>query len=56
MGDKVKIRASAVYYSGTKIKIPEICKGKLFTVQKVSCNRVLLEEIYSWVDIGDLEK
>lgn len=55
VGDKVKIRASALYYSGTKIKIPEICKGKAFTVQRVSGERVLLEEIYSWVDGMDIE-
>lgn len=55
-GNKVKIRQAAAYYSGTKIKIPEICKGKPFTVQKVSGERVLLKEIYSWVNIGDLEK
>ncbi|MGN0588768.1 MAG: hypothetical protein ACI4KO_04470, partial [Ruminiclostridium sp.] len=56
VGDKVKIRAAAAYYSGTKIKIPEICKGKVYTVQRVSGERVLLKEIYSWVDKKDLEK
>ena len=56
VGDKVKIKKSALYYSGGKIKIPEVCKGKAFTVQRVSGDRVLLKEIYSWVDKGDLEK
>ena len=56
VGNKVKIKPAAAYYSGSKIKIPEICKGKSFTVQRVSGERVLLKEIFSWVDKGDLEK
>ena len=55
VGDKVKIKPTAAYYSGTKIKIPEICKGKVYTVQKVSGKRVLLKEIYSWVDSENIE-
>lgn len=54
-GDKVKIKASAVYYSGGKIKIPAYCKGKAYTVQKVSGEKVLLKEIYSWVDSKDID-
>lgn len=55
VGDKVKIKETAAYYSGTKIKIPEICKCKPYTVQRVSGERVLLKEIYSWVDRKDIE-
>ena len=56
VGDKVKIKQTAAYYSGSKIKIPEVCKGKPYTVQRVSGERVLLKEIFSWVDKKDLEK
>ena len=56
MGDKAKIKQTAAYYSGGKIKILEICKGKAYTVQRVSGERVLLKEIYSWVEVKDLEK
>lgn len=55
VGDKVKIKQTAAYYSGGKIKIPEVCKGKAFTVQRVSGERVLLKEIYSWVDRKDID-
>ena len=55
VGDKVKIKRTATCYSGGKIKIPDVCKGKVYTVQRVSGERVLLKEIYSWVDKGDIE-
>lgn len=55
-GDKVVIKATAVYYSGTNIRIPYYCKGKAFTVEKVSGKRVLLKEIFSWVNSSDIEK
>lgn len=55
VGDKVKIKSSAVCYSGGKIKIPAYCKGKPFTVQKVCGKKVLLKEIFSWVNMEDIE-
>ena len=55
-GDKVVIKATAVYYSGTNIRIPYYCKGKSYTVEKVSGKRVLLKEIFSWVNMEDIEK
>lgn len=55
-GDKVVIKNTAIYYSGTNIRIPYYCKGKLYTVEKVSGKRVLLKEIFSWVNVEDIEK
>lgn len=54
-GDKVKIKSSALFYSGSKIKIPDFCKGRAYTVQKVSGDRLLLKEIYSWISANDTE-
>lgn len=55
-GDKVVIKATAVYYSDTNIRIPYYCKGKPYTVENVSGKRVLLKEIFSWVNSSDIEK
>lgn len=55
-GDKVVIKATAVYYSGTNIRIPYYCKDKPYTVEKVSGKRVLIKEIFSWVNMEDIEK
>lgn len=55
-GDRVVIKNTALYYSGTNIRIPQYCKGKPYTVEKVSGKRVLLKEIFSWVNAEDIEK
>ncbi len=54
-GDKVKIKSSALFYSGSKIRIPDFCKGRAYTVQKVNGDRLLLKEIYSWISVSDTE-
>ena len=55
IGCKVCIKPSAEYYSGTKIVIPEKYKnGSTFTVAKVIAGRVLLQELFSWVDVNDI--
>lgn len=57
-GDKVKIKKTAQYYAttGKKIAIPDMVKGKKFTVANVSGSKSLIKEIYSWVNNADLEK
>ena len=56
IGDKVCIKSSAKFYSGTNIAIPAKFKGKgkPYTVAKVMSGRVLLKELFSWVDTGDI--
>lgn len=53
-GNKVKIKSNAKKYA-TGESIPTRIKGKTYTIQQVRNNRVLLQEILSWVSIGDLE-
>ena len=57
IGCKVRIRDTAKCYSGTSIAIPEKYKAgnAVFTVAKVISERALLQELYSWVDISDIE-
>ena len=57
VGAKVKIKKTAQYYASTgkKIEIPDIVKGKKFTVMSVSGTKSLIKEIYSWVNNSDLE-
>lgn len=52
--DKVTIDSSASKYS-TGESMPSKYKGKTFTVQQVKSNKVLLKELYSWVDKSDLK-
>lgn len=58
VGDKVHIKNSAKTYAGTAIKIPAAYKGtaQTYTVMQTTASRVLLKELYSWVDTEDLEK
>lgn len=56
VGDIVKIKKSAQYYAGVSVLIPEYYKGVNFTVMQVKADRLLLQEIYSWVSINDVEK
>ncbi len=53
VGSRVKVKQSASNYA-TGEKIPAWVKGRTFTVQQVDANRVLLKEIYSWVNKGDV--
>lgn len=56
VGDIVKIKKDAKYYYGVNTVIPEYCKGIDLTVQQVKSDRLLLKEIFSWVNINDVEK
>ena len=57
-GDRVKIKSSAETYAGINTKIPAGYKGnaKTYTVSRVKEDRVLLNELYSWVFIKDITK
>ncbi|WP_199689933.1 MULTISPECIES: peptidoglycan recognition family protein [Clostridia] len=48
VGEKVYLSKSADHYV-TGEKIPQSKKDKIYTVQQVKSNKVLLKEIYSWV-------
>lgn len=53
VGSKVKLKSSASrYFTGEKI--PAWVKSRTHTVQQVATNKVLLKEIYSWVNKSDL--
>lgn len=53
VGQRITLsRIAEVYATGEQI--PESIKGKEYTIQQVGNERVLLEEIYSWVYVADL--
>ena len=56
--DKVKILATATTYAGVATKIPTAYKGDkiTYTISKISGDRALIKELYSWVWIKDLKK
>lgn len=54
-GDKVKIKTTAKKYS-TGENIPKKYKGKEYTADQVTDEKVLIKEIYSWVNKDDLVK
>ena len=56
VGNKVKILSDAVMYAGTTTKIPEKYKNKSYTIQQVKPDKILIEELYSWVLSKDLMK
>lgn len=54
VGSKVKIKSSASrYFTGERI--PTWVKQRTHTVQQVATNKILLKEIYSWVNRSDIE-
>lgn len=55
VGSKVKIKSSAGKYSRANVNIPAKHKNKSYTIQQVSKNDVLIEELYSWVKKSDLQ-
>ncbi len=57
-GDRVTIKSTAKYYSGTTVAIPSYFKTKrnVYSVAKVFSGKALLKELFSWVDINDIEK
>lgn len=54
-GDKVYLATKANKYS-TGQTIPSSVKGKTYTVQQALSGKVLLKEIYSWVNNADVSK
>ena len=56
VGDKVYIRSNAGCYAGTNIAIPAYCKGKdrTYTAAKIMSGRVLIKELFSWVNLNDV--
>lgn len=55
VGSKVKIKTSAKTYS-TGQTIPSKYKNKTYTVQQVKTSKALIKELYSWVNLTDLQK
>lgn len=55
VGDTVTLSKTANRYA-TGQKIPASVKGKKYTVQQVKTDRILLKEIYSWVNKKDVSK
>ncbi len=53
-GSKVKIKSNAGNYSRTTTTIPTKHKNKLYTIQQVGKDDVLIKELYSWVKKSDL--
>lgn len=53
VGSKVTLSNSATKYA-TGQNIPKSVKGKQYTIQQVTADRVLLKEIYSWVYAKDV--
>ena len=53
VGNKVVLKKSARKYA-TGQTIPNSVKGKTYTVQQVKPDRILLKEIYSWVNTSDV--
>jgi murein DD-endopeptidase MepM/ murein hydrolase activator NlpD len=56
VGDKVKILSSAECYATTTIPIPEKYKNVVYTIQQVRPDRILIQELYSWVWNKDVKK
>lgn len=54
VGQKVKVKTSAQRYA-TGENIPTWVKGRIYTIQQVKSDRVLLKEILSWVYKKDVE-
>lgn len=53
VGDKVKVSMSAIRYA-TGQEIASFVKGSTYTVKEVKSDRVLLQEITSWVYLKDV--
>lgn len=53
VGSKVTVNKSAINYS-TGQKIPDWVKSNTYTVKQINGQKVLLQEIVSWVDLRDL--
>jgi len=56
VGDKVRILPSAECYATTTTPIPDKYKNTPYTIQQVRPDRVLIQELYSWVWIKNVEK
>lgn len=58
VGDRVTINSSAKCYADSMIEIPVKYKGdvNVYTIFKVTNDKALLKELYSWVSFIDLNK
>lgn len=56
IGDKVRVNDDAYKYATVDKLIPSYVKGNVYTVSKVDSEKVLLQEITSWVFIKDVTK
>lgn len=54
VGNTVKVKASASNYS-TGEAIPAWVKGRSYEVIQTANNKVLLDGVYSWFNVGDIE-
>lgn len=53
-GDAVKVKFSATKWA-TGQGIPDWVKNNSYTVQQVSGNKVLLKDVFSWINVSDIE-
>lgn len=58
INDKIHIKTSAANYAGSTIKIPAKYKGtaQTYTIAKINGEKALIKELFSWVNLADLEK
>jgi hypothetical protein len=56
VNDIVRILPSATTYAGVTTLIPDRYKGMNLTIQQIKPGRVLIQELFSWVFIDDIQK
>lgn len=56
VNDVVKVKSTATVYANSDKKIPDWVKGSQYKVSKVNGDKLLLDEITSWVYAKDVEK
>ena len=56
VNDVVKVKSTATIYANSDKKIPDWVKGSQYKVSKVNGDKLLLDEITSWVYAKDVEK
>lgn len=55
VGNKILLKPNAKQYSRSAVIIPSLYKNKVYTIQKIGANDLLLKELYSWVKKDDVE-
>ena len=56
VGYRVKSKTTGTTYAGSTIKIPAAYKKQIYTISRISGEKALLKELYSWVRLSDLER